>query len=178
MVRFNTLILINSERIHRFVLNFIHYNLQINMFSNLTIYETNKHLEHNNDIWRYYIRSTWRKKTFNNQVIWSMVTSSRQVTFFHHLNSCVDIVMFPWTGEQRCSARIGPRSVKHYVKGDFFGFFKHIINNFVKSYFSCRIIFVCLVFQNSVLKAYRLFIQGCVINYRKGDAVFVWVVKK
>lgn len=50
MVKFNTLILNNSEKIHTFVLNFIHFYLQNNLFSDLTIYETNNHLEHYNDI--------------------------------------------------------------------------------------------------------------------------------
>lgn len=120
--------------------------MQNNLFSNLTIYEANKHLEHYNDIWGYHIRSTRRKTNLNNQVTWSMVTSSRKVTFFDHLNSCVDIVIFL----QCCSDRIGPRSVKHYVKREFFSAFlnKHMpIDNFVKSKFSCRIIFLCLVFK-------------------------------
>lgn len=84
MIKFNTLILNNSEKIQTFVLNFIHFYLQNNLFSDLTIYETNNHLEHYNDIIMKipYQIYTEDKKPLNNQVLWSLVTTSRQVTFF------------------------------------------------------------------------------------------------
>lgn len=152
MVKFNTLILNNSEKIHTFVLNFIHFYLQNNLFSDLTIYETNNHLEHYNDIIMKipYQIYTEDKKPLNNQVLWSMVTTSRQVTFFP------PIKLMCWYCDVSMNWRtmFVPRSVKHYVIGEFFFCFfsKHMpINSFVKSNSSCRIIFQCLVFQNSII---------------------------
>lgn len=118
MVKFNTLILNNSEKIHTFVLNFIHFYLQNNLFSDLTIYETNNYLEHYNDIIMKipYQIYTEDKKTFKQ--------SSSMVYGYYFSPSHIfpPIKLMCWYCDVSMNWRtmFVPRSVKHYVIGEFF----------------------------------------------------------